>query len=51
MYGLAFAQILAAELKISPTQVGAYRIRAPRKPIPTASLAAMAVNDIGEEQI
>ena len=50
MCGLAVTQILAAELKVSPTQVGAYRIRAPLKPIPLASLAAMAADNITEEQ-
>ena len=42
MCGLTVTQILAHELKATPVQVGAYRIRAPLKPIPLASLAAMA---------
>lgn len=39
--GLTVTQILASELKKSPIEVGAYRIRAPLKPIPLASVAAM----------
>jgi NADPH-dependent 2,4-dienoyl-CoA reductase/sulfur reductase-like enzyme len=50
MCGLTVTQILAAELNISPTEVGAYRIRAPLKPIPLASVAAMASDNIIQEQ-
>ncbi len=42
MCGLTVTQILAHELKVAPAQVGAYRIRAPLKPISLASVAAMA---------
>ncbi len=40
MCGIAVTQILAAELGKSPDEVGAYRIRAPLKPVPMASIAA-----------
>lgn len=42
MCGLAVTQILAAELGKTPGEVGAYHIRAPLKPIPLASIAALA---------
>jgi hypothetical protein len=51
MCGLTVTQILAAELNISPTEVGAYRIRAPLKPIPLASVAAMDSDNIIQEQV
>ena len=35
-------QLLAAELGKTPGEVGAYRIRAPLKPVPLGALAAMA---------
>ena len=50
MCGLAVTQILAVELKLPPAQVGAYRIRAPLKPIALASLAAMAADNTTKEQ-
>jgi hypothetical protein len=34
-------QLLAAELGRSPQAVGAYRIRAPLKPVPLAALATL----------
>lgn len=40
--GLAVTQILAQELGRPPGEVGAYHIRAPLKPVPLASLAALA---------
>ncbi len=40
--GLTVTQILADELGKTPAEVGAYRIRAPLKPIPLASLASLA---------
>ena len=40
--GIAVTQILAAELRRHPAEVGAYRIRPPLKPVPIASIAALA---------
>jgi NADPH-dependent 2,4-dienoyl-CoA reductase/sulfur reductase-like enzyme len=40
--GIVVTQLLANELGKTPAEVGAYRIRAPLKPIPLASLAALA---------
>jgi len=40
--GGVVTQILAAELGKAPEEVGAYRIRAPLKPVPLSSLAALA---------
>lgn len=51
MCGLAVTQILSTELGKSPGEVGAYHIRAPLKPVPLASFAAladMASNEIPE---
>jgi NADPH-dependent 2,4-dienoyl-CoA reductase/sulfur reductase-like enzyme len=42
MCGIAVTQILAAELGRRPDEVGAYRIRPPLKPVPLASIAALA---------
>jgi NADPH-dependent 2,4-dienoyl-CoA reductase/sulfur reductase-like enzyme len=42
MCGLTVTQILSTELGKSPSEVGAYHIRAPLKPVPLASLAALA---------
>lgn len=42
MCGLTVTQILSKELCKSPNEVGAYHIRAPLKPVPLASIAAMA---------
>ena len=41
--GSTVTQVLAAELDKSPNEVGAYRIRAPLKPIPLGALSALAV--------
>jgi bacterioferritin-associated ferredoxin len=40
--GLTVTQILASELGKPAAEVGAYRIRSPLKPVPMASLAALA---------
>jgi NADPH-dependent 2,4-dienoyl-CoA reductase/sulfur reductase-like enzyme len=40
--GGVVTQVLAAELGKTPGEVGAYRIRAPLKPVPLGALAAMA---------
>ena len=40
--GLGVTQILARELGKPPAEVGAYRIRAPLKPVPMSSLASIA---------
>lgn len=40
--GIAVTQILAAELRRHPAEIGAYRIRPPLKPVPIASIAALA---------
>jgi NADPH-dependent 2,4-dienoyl-CoA reductase/sulfur reductase-like enzyme len=40
--GLGVTQILARELGKPPAEVGAYRIRAPLKPVPMSSLASLA---------
>jgi hypothetical protein len=40
--GIAVTQILAAELGKSPEEVGAYRVRAPLKPVPIAAIATFA---------
>lgn len=42
MCGLAVTQIMARELGKTPEQIGAYHIRSPLKPVPLASLAALA---------
>jgi NADPH-dependent 2,4-dienoyl-CoA reductase/sulfur reductase-like enzyme len=42
MCGIVVTQILASELGRSPTEIGAYHIRAPLKPVPLASIAALA---------
>lgn len=42
MCGLAVTQIIAHELGKTPEQTGAYHIRSPLKPVPLASLAALA---------
>ncbi len=44
MCGIAVTQILAAELGRRPDEVGAYRIRPPLKPVPLASIAALAAS-------
>lgn len=41
MCGLTVAQILSTELGKSPSEVGAYHIRSPLKPVPLASIAAL----------
>lgn len=43
--GSVVTQVLAAELGRPPEQVGAYRIRAPLKPVPLGALSAMAAAD------
>jgi bacterioferritin-associated ferredoxin len=48
MCGATVSQILAAELGKPVTEVGAYRVRAPLKPVPLDSLAALA--DEGHEK-
>ncbi|MDH4288840.1 MAG: NAD(P)/FAD-dependent oxidoreductase [Aquincola sp.] len=55
--GNVVTQLLADELGIPPAEVGAYRIRAPLKPIPLAALAALAeeaptqtVNSVAESE-
>ena len=40
--GSVVSQILAAELHMSPGDAGAYRIRAPLKPVPLAAFSALA---------
>ena len=40
--GTSVTQILAEELGKSPAEVGAYRVRAPLKPVPLGALAALA---------
>lgn len=42
MCGLAVTQILSAELGREPADVGSYHIRSPIKPVPLASIAALA---------
>lgn len=42
MCGLTVTQILSAELGKPPQEIGAYHIRSPLKPIPMASIAALA---------
>lgn len=48
--GLTVTQLLASELGLPPAQVGAYRIRAPLKPVPLASLSTL-FNDQIEDPI
>lgn len=48
MCGLAVTQILSAELRRSPSEIGAYQIRAPLKPIPLKSIAAFAADSATE---
>ncbi len=50
MCSLTVTQILAGELGKPPAEVGAYRIRAPLKPIPLASLASLATPSPKEPQ-
>jgi len=40
--GSVVTQVLAAELGMKPNDVGAYRIRAPLKPIPVKALTSLA---------
>jgi len=40
--GLTVTQILATELQKTPSEIGAYHIRAPLKPVPLSSIAALA---------
>lgn len=40
--GITITQVLARELKRTPAEVGAYRIRAPLKPVSLSSMAALA---------
>jgi len=42
MCGITVTQVLAKALNRTPAQVGAYRVRAPLKPVSMGSLAAMA---------
>lgn len=42
MCGLTVTQILSAELGKPPGEIGAYHIRAPLKPVPLGSIAALA---------
>lgn len=42
MCGLTVTQILSTELGKTPAEVGAYHVRTPLKPVPLASLAALA---------
>jgi len=49
MCGITVTQILAAELGRTPEEVGAYRIRAPLKPVPIAAIATLAAQ--GEEAV
>jgi len=46
--GLGVTQILARELGKPPAEVGAYRIRAPLKPVPMSSLASLAGKTLEE---
>lgn len=48
MCGLTVTQILSSELGKPPGEIGAYHIRAPLKPIPLASIAALADTTIFE---
>lgn len=43
--GPVVAAILAAENRLSPQEVGAYRIRPPLKPVPLAAIATLAATD------
>jgi NADPH-dependent 2,4-dienoyl-CoA reductase/sulfur reductase-like enzyme len=49
MCGITVTQILAKELGKTPGEVSTYRIRAPLKPIPLASLAALSTHITKEE--
>jgi len=49
MCGITVTQILPAELGRTPGEVGAYRIRAPLKPVPIAAIATLAAR--GEEAV
>ncbi len=40
--GITVTQILAAELGRTPQEIGAYRVRAPLKPVPIAAVATLA---------
>ncbi|PLZ02050.1 FAD/NAD(P)-binding oxidoreductase [Burkholderia sp. WAC0059] len=44
--GLTVTELMAAELKVSPAQVGYYRIRPPLKPITLGELASAAEPDL-----
>ena len=47
--GTVVTQILAASLGRTPDAVGAYRIRAPLKPVPLSALAGLARQSSGED--
>lgn len=49
--GSVVTQLLAAELRLSPGAVGAYRIRAPLKPVPLGALAAMAAPERFDQSV
>lgn len=46
MCGTVVTQLLASELDKPPEAVGAYRIRAPLKPVPLGALAALAATEL-----
>jgi thioredoxin reductase len=45
MCGLTVTELIAQELRVSPREVGAFRIRPPVKPITLSALAAMSSGD------
>jgi len=47
--GLTVSEIIADERKVSPAEVGYYRVRPPIKPITLGELAAMSLPD--EQQL
>jgi hypothetical protein len=46
--GITVTQVLAKTLGKSPGEVGAYRIRAPLKPVPLASIASLSTPGAAE---
>ena len=47
--GTVVTQILATSLGKTPEVIGAYRIRAPLKPVPMSAVAGLAFQSLGEK--
>lgn len=49
--GLPVTGILARELRVSPAEVGAYRIRAPLKPVPLSAIAKLGPAQLSSSEM